>query len=64
MSATKWNSTVLEASEHHDLLNEAERGLAADLHEFETVPMQTQRADVVTGVAEFQPVTATLVDWV
>ena len=50
----------LETAEHHHVLDHAGGRLAADAHKFETVAVQMQRMDVVAGVAELQPVAASL----
>ena len=53
-------SQLLEPAEHHDVFDHAGRGLAANVRQFKTVAVQVQGMNVVAGVAEFQPIAATL----
>src|SRR5579872_1492235 len=53
---------LLEAAEHHYILDHARRRLAADTHQLKTVPMQMQRMDIVAGIAEFQAIAPPFVD--
>ena len=46
----------LESAQHHHVLDHARGRLAADAGQFEAVPVQMQRVNVITGIAEFQPV--------
>ena len=51
----------LEAVQHYNILHHARRRLAANAHEFEAVPVQVQRMNVVGGIAKLEPVAAPLV---
>src|SRR5271156_6529774 len=48
---------LLEPPQHHDVLEDAARGLAAHSHQFETMSMKVQRMDVIAGVSKFEPIT-------
>src|SRR3974390_1267519 len=50
----------LKAAQHHHVLDDASGWLAAEPDQFETVPVQVQRMNVITGIAEFEPVAVAL----
>jgi hypothetical protein len=50
----------LESAQHHHVLDHPRGRFTGDARQFEAVPVQVQRVDVVARVAEFQPVAAPL----
>src|SRR5262245_63241733 len=55
---------LLEAGQHHHVLDYARARLAADADQFEAVAMEMERMNVVAGIAKFQAVAASSVDGV
>ena len=60
LSAAKSNSMSWKAGQHHDVLDDAGSGLAADPNQLETVTVQMQRMNVVARIAESQPIAPSL----
>src|SRR5512143_427368 len=50
----------LKAAHRHHVLDDARGRLSANAYQFEAVPVQMQRMDVVARVAELKPVAAAL----
>jgi hypothetical protein len=54
---------LLEPAQHHHVLDHPGGRFAGDTRQFEAVPVQIQRVDIVARIAKLQPIAAPSCTW-